>query len=122
VYEVAIPVRQLARAEAFYREVLELEVGLRDSSRNWLFLRAGGAGGMVVLQESPGEWPPVHFAFTVDEANIERAAALLRERGVAVGGLYFQDGVPGTLIFSSDRDGHQLEVCAPKPAASRPAR
>ena len=122
VYEVAIPVRQLARAEAFYGEVLELEVGLRDSSRNWLFLRAGGAGGMVVLQESPGEWPPVHFAFTVGEADIERAAALLRERGVAVDGPYFHDWMPATSIYFSDPDGHQLELCAPKPAVSRPAR
>src|SRR5262245_51914895 len=36
VYEVAIRVRDLARAEPFYREVLGLEVGLRDATRNWL--------------------------------------------------------------------------------------
>jgi catechol 2,3-dioxygenase-like lactoylglutathione lyase family enzyme len=42
VYEVAIQVKDLPRAEAFYREVLGLEVGLRDTQRNWLFLRAGG--------------------------------------------------------------------------------
>jgi catechol 2,3-dioxygenase-like lactoylglutathione lyase family enzyme len=31
VYEVAIRVKDLPRAEAFYREVLGLEVGLRDA-------------------------------------------------------------------------------------------
>ena len=30
VYEVAIHVRELARAEAFYKDVLELEEGIRD--------------------------------------------------------------------------------------------
>jgi catechol 2,3-dioxygenase-like lactoylglutathione lyase family enzyme len=39
LYEVAIPVRQLQRAETFYRNVLGLEVGLRDEQRKWLFLQ-----------------------------------------------------------------------------------
>ena len=55
LYEVAIPVRQLRKAEEFYRGVLGLEFGLRDDPRNWLFLRAGGAG-MIVLQERDGEF------------------------------------------------------------------
>ena len=38
LYEVAIPVRQLQKAESFYRDVLGLEVGLRDEQRKWLFL------------------------------------------------------------------------------------
>ena len=33
LYEVAIPVKDLPRAEAFYRDVLGLEVGLRDERR-----------------------------------------------------------------------------------------
>ena len=61
VYEVALPVRELARAEKFYREVLGLEVGLRDEGRNWLFLRAG-RHGMVVLQENPDGRTRQHFA------------------------------------------------------------
>ena len=77
VYEVAIRVKDLARAEPFYREVLDLEIGIRDEERNWLFLRAGGDAGMVVLQEDKGEWPLQHFAFAVDAVDIERAAAML---------------------------------------------
>jgi catechol 2,3-dioxygenase-like lactoylglutathione lyase family enzyme len=38
VYEVAIKVHDLDRAEEFYREVLGLEVGLRDEPRRWVFL------------------------------------------------------------------------------------
>ncbi len=113
VYEIAIPVRKLAVAEAFYRNVLGLEVGLRDEPRRWLFLRAGGAGGMVVLQETPGDWAPVHFAFTVDRADIDRATALLRERGVAVQGPHVHDWIPATSVYFEDPDGHQLELCAP---------
>src|SRR5262249_1156407 len=57
VYEIAVRVKDLTKAEPFYREVLGLEVGVRDEERNWLFLRAGGDAGMVVLQEDNGEWP-----------------------------------------------------------------
>jgi catechol 2,3-dioxygenase-like lactoylglutathione lyase family enzyme len=51
LYEVAIPVKHLPRAEAFYQQVLGLEVGLRDERRKWVFLRAGGNAGMIVLEE-----------------------------------------------------------------------
>ena len=54
LYEVAIRVKDLSKAEVFYRDVLGLEVGLRDERRPWLFLRAGGQAGMLVLQEDKG--------------------------------------------------------------------
>jgi lactoylglutathione lyase len=112
VYEVAIRVKDLAKAEPFYREVLDLEVGIRDEKRNWLFLRAGGDAGMVVLQEDKGEWPLQHFAFTVNEADIERAASLLRERGVKVEGPVFHQWMPATSLYFEDPDGNALELCA----------
>jgi lactoylglutathione lyase len=113
VYEIAIPVADLARAEGFYREVLGLEVGLRDETRQWLFLRAGGAAGMVVLQETPAGFPALHFAFTVDPGDVARAAALLEERGVAVDGPHVHAWMPATSVYFFDPDGHQLELCAP---------
>ena len=112
VYEVAIRVKDLAKAEPFYREVLDLEVGIRDEQRNWLFLRAGGDAGMVVLQEDKGEWPLQHFAFTIEEADIERAAAMLRERGVEVEGPVFHEWMAATSLYFEDPDGHALELCA----------
>jgi catechol 2,3-dioxygenase-like lactoylglutathione lyase family enzyme len=115
VYEVAIRVKDLLRAEAFYREVLGLEVGLRDAQRNWLFLRAGGQAGMIVLQEDAGQWAPQHLAFTVDARDIERAAALLTEQGVAVQGPVFHAWMPARSVYFVDPDGHQLELCAPMP-------
>jgi len=113
LYEVAIPVKDLARAEAFYREVLGLEVGIRDESRNWLFLRAGGDSGMIVLQENKGEWPTTHFAFTMDEADIERAAGMLKERGIEIDGPHFHAWMPAKSLYFADPDGHDLELCAP---------
>ena len=112
VYEVAIRVKDLAKAEPFYREVLDLEVGIRDEKRNWLFLRAGGDAGMIVLQEDKSEWPLQHFAFTIDEADIERAAAILRERGVEVEGPVFHEWMSGTSLYFKDPDGHALELLA----------
>ena len=118
VYEVAIKVRDLAKAEPFYRDILGLEEGLRDERRNWLFLRAGGHAGMIVLQEDKGEWPSQHFAFTVDEAEIDRAAAALRDRGVAVDGPVYHEWMPAKSVYFEDPDGHALELCAPVSNAS----
>ncbi len=112
VYEVAIRVKNLARAEPFYREVLGLEVGIRDERRNWLFLRAGD-GGMVVLQEDTGDWPTQHFALTVSEADIDKAADALRESGVEVNGPVYHEWIPAKSAYFSDPDGHELELCAP---------
>jgi len=112
VYEVAIRVKDMTRAEPFYREVLDLEVGIRDEKRNWLFLRAGGDAGMVVLQEDKGEWPLQHFAFTIEEADIERALAMLRERGVEVEGPVFHQWMNSTSLYFEDPDGHALELLA----------
>jgi lactoylglutathione lyase len=113
LYEVAIRVSDLAKSEAFYRETLGLEVGLRDEQRRWLFLRAGGQAGMVVLQENNGTWPTQHFAFLVEEADIEAAATALRQRGVPVEGPVYHEWMPAKSLYFADPDGHDLELCAP---------
>ena len=113
LYEVAIRVKDLSKSEVFYREILGLEVGIRDERRNMLFLRAGGQAGMVVLQEDKGSWPTQHFAFTVEEADIEAAAAALKKRGVAVTGPVLHKWMPARSVYFSDPDGHELELCAP---------
>ena len=112
VYEVAIRVKDLSRSERFYLDVLNLEVGLRDEKRNWLFLKAGGDAGKVVLQENKGEWPLQHFAFTIDEADIETASAMLRDKGVEVEGPVFHQWMNSTSLYFDDPDGNQLELLA----------
>src|SRR2546425_13160179 len=112
IYEVAIRVKDLARAEVFYKDTLGLEEGLRDTRRNWLFLRAGGNAGMIVVQEDKGEGATQHFAFTVAESEIERAANNLRETGVAVTGPFFYEWMAGQSVYFDDPDWHQLQVWA----------
>ena len=119
VYEVAIKVRDLPRAEAFYRDVLGFEVGLRDAQRPWIFMRAG-ANGMIVLQEQP-DVPQQHFAFVVSEADIDAAAAELQRRGIAVAGPMVHEWIPAKSLYFADPDGHDLELCAPLPRPTRPA-
>lgn len=116
VYEVAIRVKDLSRAEEFYCSVLGLEIGLRDEKRRWLFLRVGGQNGMLVLQEDRGTWPTQHFAFHADSGDLERAAASLREHGIEVEGPVLLAWMPARSIYFVDPDGHDLEVCAPLPA------
>ena len=113
LYEVAIRVKNLSRSEVFYREILGLEVGLRDEQRKWLFLRTAGQAGMVVLQEDMSDWPLQHFAFTIDEGDIELAVTALVQRGVRIDGPIYHDWMPAKSIYFSDPDGHDLELCAP---------
>jgi len=112
VYEIAVRVKDLARAETFYKNVLGLQEGLRDERRNWLFLYAGGDAGMVVLQEDKGEWPLQHFAFTVSESDINQAAAMLKEKGVSVSEPVYHEWMNSVSVYFDDPDGHALELIA----------
>jgi catechol 2,3-dioxygenase-like lactoylglutathione lyase family enzyme len=112
IYEVAIRVKDLARAEAFYVGTLGLEEGIRDSRRNWLFLRAGGDAGMIVLQEDKGEWPTMHFAFTVADSEIEKAAQMLRDKGVDASEPVVHTWMAARSVYFDDPDGNQLELLA----------
>ncbi|MEX1253051.1 MAG: VOC family protein [Dehalococcoidia bacterium] len=113
VYEVAIRVRDLARSEQFYRGLLGLGLGLRDEEHHLVFLRVGDQTAMIVLQEDKGDWSKQHFAFTVDEGEIDGAATLLRERGIEVRGPVVHDRMPAKSLYFDDPDGHSLELCAP---------
>ncbi len=112
VYEIAIPVKDLRRAEAFYCDVLGLAVGLRDSPRKWLFLRAGGHNGVLLLQEDAGDWSPRHFAFAIDDGDLDGAAAALEKAGVSVTKPVVHAWMPARSIYFQDPDGHALELCA----------
>src|SRR5258706_16181113 len=92
LYEVAIRVKDLARAEAFYKEVLGLTEGLRDERRNWLFLYAGGNAGLVVLQEEKGASPTQHFPFTLNEPDLAGAAEMFKAAGFSGSEPGYQEG------------------------------
>ena len=113
IYEVAIRVSNLSRSEAFYKDVLGLQDGIRDERRNWVFLRAGGLDGMIVLQEDPGQWPTQHFAFAIHENDLDGAVRVLNEKGVDTEGPVFHEWMPAKSVYFKDPDGHELELCAP---------
>ena len=113
LYEVALKVKHLPTAEAFYRNVLGLQVGLRDETRNWVFLRVGGEAGMIVLQEDQGQWPIQHVAFTVDEQGMEEAIKQLQKHEVKLDGPYVHEWMPAKSLYFADPDGNDLELCAP---------
>ena len=112
LYEVAIKVQDLPRAEAFYKDVLGLVEGVRDDTRKWVFLYAGGTAGMIVLQEDKGDWPKQHFAFRIKESDLERSAAMLREKGVTVSEPVFHKWMKSVSLYFDDPDGHALELIA----------
>ena len=112
VFEIAVRVKDLARSETFYCDVLGLQPGLRDDRRNWHFLWVGDRSGMVVLQQDPGDWPLQHFAFRVDAASLERAARALAERGVETRGPVHHEWMGADSLYFSDPDGNELELCA----------
>ena len=113
IYEVAIPVKNLEVAEAFYIGKLGLESGLREEGRRWHFLRAAGDQGMLVLQETTELFAPTHYAFSTTVAEIEAAADSLRQMGIEVNGPVTHDWMPARSIYFCDPDGHALELCAP---------
>ena len=112
VFEVAIRVGDLARAERFYLDVLGLEVCVRDDSRRWVFLWAGARSGMVVLQEDRGRWPKQHFAFSAAPGTLASCAERLRARGVEVSGPLGHSSMPGNSLYFQDPDGNELEIYA----------
>jgi len=115
VYEIAIKVKDLARAEAFYKDTLGLTEGIRDDARRWVFLYVGGDAGMVVLQEDQTDWPTQHFAFTVSDGDLEQAARELTDKGVKVSEPVHHEWMNATSIYFEDPDGHDLELLAPAP-------
>src|SRR3989442_15813568 len=86
IFEIAIRVKDLARAANFYTEVLGFQHGLFDAERRWLFLWVNGKAGVVVLQEDTGPWPHQHFAFAVAANDLDRLKSTLERADIAVQG------------------------------------
>ena len=67
---------------------------------------------MVVLQEDKSDWPRQHFAFAVRDADLERAAAMLKDKGISVSEPVYHEWMKGTSVYFDDPDGHSLELLA----------
>jgi len=89
---------------------LGFEEGIRDSERKRLFLYVGGKAGMIVLTEDKGEWPTLHFAFSIADKDLEMAASELKDKSLAVGEPVVHEWMRSRSVYFEDPDGHQLEL------------
>lgn len=125
VLETVLYTDDLARAAAFYEEVMGLPV-LHADARMRAF-DVGGRGTLLLFPRGgtlePVETPggaipphdgdgPLHVAFSVAEAALADWRRHLAEHGVAVESIV---GWPrgGTSLYFRDPDGHLLELATP---------
>jgi catechol-2,3-dioxygenase len=111
--ELTLQTEDLAGLEAFYRDVVGLEVLAREDDRIWL--RAGEQARLGLWSPGPKEFGDrggrhVHFAFSVAPGTLDALAARLREHGAgAVRGPVAHDGGDRSLYWE-DPAGNVVEA------------
>jgi catechol 2,3-dioxygenase-like lactoylglutathione lyase family enzyme len=125
ILETALYTDDMARAQAFYEDVLELKPIFADArlraygvaNRSVLLIFRRGAaketatipGGTIPGHDGAG---PLHIAFAVGKDELERWEKHLTSRNVAVEGTTnWSRG--GRSIYFRDPDGHLLELATP---------
>lgn len=127
VVETILYTDDLARATAFYRDVLGLCAMRTDGERFQAFDAGEGRvlllfkrGGTLVPQPVPtgGMIPPhdghgpLHIAFAIDTADYDAWCACLGARGVSIESeTRWERG--GRSIYFRDPDGHLVELVTP---------
>lgn len=105
-------VSDIARTEAFYRDVLGLEVvnmGDDGSGKDWLTARTQGGLELIFFQTEsrPGNSPII--VFDLSEGGIDTAVAALAERGATI--VTPVSHAPGGWSADfSDPDGHTISM------------
>ena len=116
--ELILRVRDVARAVAFYRDVVGLAVE-REPSPTWAWLWTGPPGrrprlGLTSQPLSYGAahcGGPAHFAIAVARAVIPAEKTRLEAMGVAVEGPVTFDFWRADSIYISDPDANRVEFC-----------
>ncbi len=106
---VWLPVSEIDRAVAFYRDRLDLEVESQDD--RWAMLRAGALRLGLNAREDPRGDGGAVVAFAA-EAEIESELERLREAGVEIAG-GVSDHPWGRIASFRDPDGNDLQLYAP---------
>jgi lactoylglutathione lyase len=131
LFEAHLPVSDLARAAAFYRDVVGLEPAYEVPDRGAAFLWTGDAGGSMLGLWSLGSAPMgmrLHVAFAVDLEELQRAPAALAAVGVAPLSFFGEAAdepsvigwMPAAAVYFQDPDGHMLEYLAMLDEPPRP--
>ncbi len=111
-----IPVTDLKRAQAFYEDVLGMEVVQPERGNNGMvFLDAGGDCVILATVDKPistAREQNIHHAFKVSHEDYIRARADLLEKNVAI--VFEEDrqggAVNGPRFYFHDPDGNVLEI------------
>lgn len=131
LFEVHLPVADLKRAVAFYRDVLGLTVARVFPNRGVAFFWVGPAGEAMLGLWAVGDGPQrlaLHTAFRSTVDHVLEATSRLRAAGVEpldFSGEPADEPVvlawmPAVAIYCRDPDGHLLEYLAMLPNPPRP--
>ena len=130
LFEAHLPVADVARAVAFYRDVVGLEVAYDDAGRGVAFMWAGSPGGAMLGLWTLGTAPMgmlLHVAFAADFDEVLRAPEALAAAGVTPLSFFREERhepsvigwMPAAAVYFRDPDGHMIEYL---PMLDEPAR
>jgi predicted enzyme related to lactoylglutathione lyase len=120
---VVVPVENVDRAIAFYRDQLgfHLDHDTRAGEQRYAQLTPPGSGCSIVLSEPPPMPPGSLQGLQLVVADADRARDELVERGVAAGDINVIDERDGGTLFGfTDPDGNSWVVQQIKERADRP--
>lgn len=138
LFETHVHVKNLERSMEFYEKIVGLELGMKEQARRVAIYWIGGQGKTALgLWENPpwvsqrkagDQIVTQHFAFEIALANLPRAIASIKERGIELRNFFEQftdvpsvfGWVPAASIYFNDPDGHLMEFIAKLPGKPRP--
>ena len=131
LFEAHLPVDDLGRSIAFYRDVVGLELAFEAPDRGAAFLWVGGPGTSMLGLWTAGAAPQrvsLHLAFRASVADVLGACDRLRAAGVTPLSFSAEETdepsvigwMPAAAVFFRDPDDHLLEYLAMLDAAPRP--
>lgn len=121
IYETHLPVRDLGRSIAFYRDRLGLELATEIPERQTAFFWVGGRQTSMLGLWQTGSGPlqmRLHFAFRTEKDAMLTGCDRLKHAGIApldFCGAPADEPVvigwmPAMMIYFKDPDGHSLEM------------
>jgi len=114
----SIGVNNLDEAERFYRDVLGLECRGRLAGGNMSAFTVGGHNFLLCERQEPlhrtrQQEHPLHWAFTLEPEEWDKAARTLAEKGIEpCEPVYYREKgfFPGRELFVLDPSGNRIEL------------
>jgi lactoylglutathione lyase len=123
LFETHLTVRDLDRSVAFYRDVVGLQLALREPELGAAFFWIGAAGQAMLGLWAAGPAPialSLHIAFVTSLDDVLDAPNRLRRLGVTPLSFHAEETnepsvigwMPAAAVYLRDPDGHLLEYLA----------